>query len=407
VNSVSISPTFPHLLSHFDDPGALGANAHLMHVADRPNRVMVRGAGSYLWDHTGARYLDFVQGWAVNALGHAAPEIAAALHEQAQTLISASPAFHNAPQLELARELTARAGMATVHFANSGAEANEAALKLARKWGKLARGGAHEVITTENSFHGRTLAMMAASGKPGWDALFPPKMPGFVKVPFGDAEAVRAQIHARTVAIMVEPIQGEAGVVVPPSGYLAALRALCDEHGLLLICDEVQTGMGRTGSLFAFEQAGVKPDILTLGKGLGGGVPISAVLANERASCFVPGDQGGTYNGNPLMTAVARRVLSIVGSESFLEQVRRSGRYLEQRLASLCARRGLGLRGRGLLWALVLPEARAEQVVRACFARGLLINAPRPQLLRLMPSLRVAPAEIDEMAELLEQALSA
>jgi acetylornithine/N-succinyldiaminopimelate aminotransferase len=175
----------------------------------------------------------------------------------------------------------------------------------------------------------------------------------------------------------------------------------------LLICDEVQTGMGRTGTLFAFEQAGVKPDILTLGKGLGGGVPISALLANERASCFVPGDHGGTYSGNPLMTAVARRVLSIVGSEPFLEQVRRSGRYLEQRLASVCARHGLGLRGRGLLWALVLPEARAEQVVRACFARGLLVNAPRPQLLRLMPSLRVSAAEIDEMAELLEQALSA
>jgi acetylornithine/N-succinyldiaminopimelate aminotransferase len=378
-----------------------------MHVADRPNRVMVRGAGSYLWDHTGARYLDFVQGWAVNALGHAAPEIAAALSEQAQTLITASPAFHNAPQLELARELVTRAGLATVHFANSGAEANEAALKLARKWGKLRRAGAHEVITTENSFHGRTLAMMAASGKPGWDALFPPKMPGFVKVPFGDTRAARAQIHDGTVAIMVEPIQGEAGVVVPPPAYLAELRALCDEHQLLLICDEVQTGMGRTGTLFAFEQAGVKPDILTLGKGLGGGVPISALLANERASCFVPGDQGGTYNGNPLMTAVARRVLSIVGSEPFLEQVRRSGRYLEQRLASVCARHGLGLRGRGLLWALVLPEARAEQVVRACFARGLLVNAPRPQLLRLMPSLRVSAAEIDEMAELLEQALSA
>jgi acetylornithine/N-succinyldiaminopimelate aminotransferase len=394
-------------LSQFDDPSALGSGAHLMHIADRPNRVMVRGAGSYLWDHTGTRYLDFVQGWAVNALGHAAPEIAAALSEQAQTLVSASPAFHNAPQLELARELVLRAGLATVHFANSGAEANEAALKLARKWGKLERGGAYEVITTENSFHGRTLAMMAASGKPGWDALFPPKMPGFVKVPFGDAAAVRAQIHAGTVAVMVEPIQGEAGVVVPRPGYLAELRALCNEHELLLICDEVQTGMGRTGTLFAFEQAGVKPDILTLGKGLGGGVPISAVLANERASCFVPGDQGGTYNGNPLMTAVARRILSIVGSEPFLEQVRRSGRYLEQRLAPLCARHGLGLRGRGLLWALVLPEARAEHVVRASFARGLLINAPRPQLLRLMPSLRVSTAEIDEMAELLEQALLA
>ena len=244
-----------------------------------------------------------------------------------------------------------------MHFTNSGAEANEAALKLARKWGRLHRGGAHQIITTLGSFHGRTLALMAASGKPGWDALFPPVMPGFVKVPYGDVAAVRAQIGPETVAVMVEPIQGEAGVVVPPDGYLAGLRRLCDEHGLLLICDEVQTGMGRTGTLFAFEREQAQPDILTLGKGLGGGVPISAVLANERASCFVPGDQGGTYNGNPLMVAVARTIFDVVSRAEFLATVRARGRYLEQRLAPLCAEHGLALRGRGLLWALVLPRA--------------------------------------------------
>jgi acetylornithine/N-succinyldiaminopimelate aminotransferase len=376
-----------------------------MSVAVRPPRIMERGSGSYLWDHEGTRYLDFVQGWAVNALGHAAPEIAAALQAQAATLVTASPAFHNAPQLSFALELTRAAGLAQVHFTNSGAEANEAALKLARKWGRLNRGGAHQVITTLGSFHGRTLALMAASGKPGWDALFPPVMPGFVKVPYADVAALETAITGETVAVMVEPIQGEAGVIVPPDGYLRELRRLCDEHDLLLICDEVQTGMGRTGTLFAFEREAIRPDILTLGKGLGGGVPISAVLANERASCFAPGDQGGTYNGNPLMVAVARSIFGIVSRAEFLENVRERGRYVERRLAPLCAERGITLRGRGLLWAVVLREPTAEAIVARAFAQGLLINAPRPNLLRLMPSLRVSEAEIDECVSLLERAL--
>ena len=383
----------------------LSAEAKLMKVAVRPAHVMVRGSGSYLWDHGGARYLDFLQGWAVNCLGHCPPEIADVLREQAQTLINASPAFHNAPQLRLASALTQRAGLAQVHFANSGAEANEAALKLARKWGRLNRDGAFEVITTEGSFHGRTLAMMAASGKPGWDALFPPKMPGFVKVPYGDARAVEAHIGPKTVAVMVEPIQGEAGVVVPPEGYLRELRRLCDERGVLLICDEVQTGMGRTGTLFACEREGVTPDIMTLGKGLGGGVPISAVLANARTSCFVPGDQGGTYNGNPLMVAVASSVFGAVSSEAFLSRVRKTAGYLEQRLTDTCEKHGFTLRGRGLLWAMVLPSERAESIVRACFAAGLLINAARPNVLRLMPSLRVEEREVDELITLLERVL--
>ncbi len=385
----------------------LSAEAQLMPVAVRPARVMVRGSGSYLWDHAGARYLDFLQGWAVNCLGHSPPEIAEALHVQAQTLINASPALHNAPQLQLASALTRAVGLDQVHFANSGAEANEAALKLARKWGKLKRAGAFEIITTQGSFHGRTLALMAASGKPGWDALFPPAMPGFVKVPYGDARAIRASIGPSTVAVMVEPIQGEAGVVVPPDGYLRELRRLCDAHQLLLICDEVQTGMGRTGTLLACEREGVKPDILTLGKGLGGGVPISAVLCGARANCFVPGDQGGTYNGNPLMVAVASRIFGIVSSEVFLSRVRTAGDYLQRRLARLCQRYGLTRRGRGLLWALVLPSDEAERIVQACFADGLLVNAARPNVLRLMPSLRVSESEIDDAIAVLERALHA
>ena len=407
MTSISNSPSSVLGSLPATDASLLAAQAQLMNVAIRPQRIMVRGSGSYLWDHEGRRYLDFVQGWAVNALGHAPPEIAAALQIQAQTLITASPAYHNAPQLRFALELTRAAGMAQVHFTNSGAEANEAALKLARKWGRLQRGGAYEIITTQGSFHGRTLALMSASGKPGWDALFPPVMPGFVKVPYGDVAAIAAQVRPETVAVMVEPIQGEAGVVVPPEGYLRELRRLCDRHGVLLICDEVQTGMGRTGTLFAFEREDAKPDILTLGKGLGGGVPISAVLANERASCFVPGDQGGTYNGNPLMLAVARALFAVVSREEFLANVSARGRYLEQRLAPLCADYGLALRGRGLLWALLLPEPTAESIVARCLDNHLLINAPRPNLLRLMPSLRVSEAEIDEMVSSLRAALNA
>ena len=387
--------------------GLLAADARLMRITARPPRIMVRGSGSYLWDHTGTRYLDFVQGWAVNSLGHSPPEVTAALRAQAEILLTPSPAFHNLPQLQFARTLADRAGMASVHFANSGAEANEAALKLARKWGNLKRQGAHQIITTEGSFHGRTLALMAASGKPGWDQLFPPKMPGFIKVPFGDAAAVRARLSAQTVAIMVEPIQGEAGVVVPPEGYLRELRELCDRHDLLLICDEVQTGIGRTGALFASEHEAVKPDILTLGKGLGGGVPVSAVLANTRADCFVPGDQGGTYNGNPLLVAVAQSVFAVVSEPAFLAGVRSAGQYLRERLSGLSKEHAFTLRGRGLLLALVFPDARAERLVQACFSRGLLLNAARPNLLRLMPSLRVSTTEIDEMVTTLEQALCA
>ena len=378
---------------------------HVMNTYGRLPIAMSHGQGCRVWDTNGRVYLDGLDGIAVNTLGHNHPELVPALQDQVAKLIHSSNYYHVPGQEKLAAKLTDLAGMTNVFFCCTGLEANEAALKLARKWGRLHRGGAHQIITTLGSFHGRTLALMAASGKPGWDALFPPVMPGFVKVPYGDVPAVRAQIGPETVAVMVEPIQGEAGVVVPPDGYLAGLRRLCDEHGLLLICDEVQTGMGRTGTLFAFEREQVQPDILTLGKGLGGGVPISAVLANERASCFVPGDQGGTYNGNPLMVAVARTIFDVVSRAEFLSTVRARGRYLEQRLAPLCAEYGLALRGRGLLWALVLREPTAEAIVASCFGQGLLINAPRPNLLRLMPSLRVSEAEIDELVSLLERAL--
>lgn len=272
-------------------------NRPLMDHVLRPTPVMVRGAGSELWDEDGRRYLDLVQGWAVCALGHCPEVVVAALDRQVRQLLTASPAYRSAPERALAERLVAESGLDRVFFCGSGAEANEGAIKLARKWGRLHRGGATRVVTTLGGFHGRTLATMAASGKPGWDELFPPRMEGFDKVPFGDAEAAERAVGPQTAAILVEPIQGEAGVVVPPRGYLARLREIADRHGVLLMLDEVQTGVGRTGTLFAFEADGIRPDVLSLGKGLGGGVPVAALLATERAACFERGDQGGPSRG--------------------------------------------------------------------------------------------------------------
>jgi len=376
-----------------------------MSINVRPPAVMVRGAGSYLWDEAGTRYLDFIQGWAVNSLGHSPELVRAALNEQASLLITPSPAFHNRPQLELAHLLIELSGAHQVTFVNSGAEANEAALKLARKWGRLHKHGAFSVVTTHGAFHGRTLATMAASGKPGWDQLFPPNPPGFVKVPFGDVSAIEAAIDDSTLAVMVEPIQGEAGVVVPPPGYLSALRRLCDAHDLLLIADEVQTGVGRTGRFLAQEHENVRADITTLGKGLGGGVPVAAVLANERAACFEPGDQGSTFGGNPLMTGVALAVVRAVSHPDFLAHVREQGEYLGSALDELARDFGGAVaRGQGLLRALVFDRPIATALTEAARGQGLLVNAARPDIVRLMPQLALSSSESDEMATLLGQA---
>lgn len=378
----------------------------LMNTAKRPDLVMARGEGSYLWDNTGKRYLDFVQGWAVNSLGHCPAEIQGALAKQAGVLISPSPAFYNEPQLELAALLCGLSHAQSSFFLSSGAEANEGAIKLARKWGKVNKGGAYEVITTINSFHGRTLATMTASGKAGWDQMFPPNLPGFPKVAFGDLDAMSKAITPNTVALMIEPIQGEGGVNVPPAGYLKALRELADRNNLLLIFDEVQTGVGRTGTFLAQEHEGVKADITTLGKGLGGGVPVSAMLANARANCFAPGEQGGTYAGNPLMAAVALAIVHAVTAPGFLQTVLRTGEHLTGRLSEIARGfAGASVRGQGLLQALVLGDERAERTVERARAMGLLINAPRPNVLRFMPQLRVSTGEIDEMIATLQRAL--
>ncbi|HUM15468.1 MAG TPA: acetylornithine transaminase [Candidatus Nitrosotalea sp.] len=378
----------------------------VMKITDRPPVVMVGGHGSWLQDEEGKTYLDFVQGWAVNCLGHSPSVITEAIAFQAGRLINCSPAYYNAEMARLARLLADRAGLAQVFFCNSGAEANEGAIKLARKWGARYRDGAHEIISMDHGFHGRTLATMAASGKAAWETLFEPKVKGFTKVPLGDLEAVKRAITPRTVAVMLEPIQGEAGVYPAGDDFLRGLRTVTQDAGLLLILDEIQTGIGRTGRLFAFEHAGVEPDILTLGKGLGGGVPLAALLAAEHACCFEYGDQGGTFNGSPLMTAIGNAVAETVGRPAFLADVTAKGEYLMDRLRRLSASLGHGeVRGRGLLVALELRGQDSAKVARSAMDHGLLINAPRPDTLRFMPALTVTREEIDQMMVVLEVSL--
>ena len=375
----------------------------LMQITGRPDIVFTHGEGSWLTDRNGKAYLDFVQGWAVNCLGHCPKPLIQALSDQAAKLINCSPAFYNDAMLQLAARLTTASGLDQVFFANSGAEANEGAIKLARKWGSLHRDGAYEIITTDGGFHGRTLATMSASGKAGWDALFEPKVPGFPKVPFNDIAAVEAAITDNTVAVILEPIQGEAGVIPADDGYLQDLRQLTKNHGILLILDEIQTGMGRTGTLFAYEQVGITPDTLTLGKGMGGGLPLAALLARADVCCFAHGDQGGTFNGNPLMTAGGIAVLEALTTPGFLDQVTEAGNHLRAGLAALAARHGFGaVRGKGLLLALDLKQPLGPAVVAAALEAGLLLNAPRPDSLRFMPALTVTTAEIDRMLEILD-----
>ena len=380
---------------------------HVMKITDRPPAVMVLGAGSWLRDADGRSYLDFVQGWAVNCLGHGHPVIVEALRAQAGQLINCSPAFHNAPMARLATLLAGSSGLDRVFFCNSGAEANEGAIKLARKWGRVHRDGAFEIVTTHGGFHGRTLATMAASGKPAFEPLFEPKVSGFTKVPLNDLDAMAAAITDRTVAVMLEPIQGEAGVVPAGDDYLRELRELTRARGVLLILDEIQTGIGRTGRLYGFEHADVRPDILTLGKGLGGGVPLAALVASAAVSCFEPGDQGGTFNGSALMTADGCAVLQTVNSPTFLAAVRETGAYLAERLRALSSECGHGeVRGRGLLLALALGHGEAQKIVDGARERGLLINAPRADTLRFMPALTVSRDEVDRMIDLLRPGLA-
>jgi len=377
----------------------------LMEITKRPPVVFVEGRGSWLKDSAGKEYLDFIQGWAVNCLGHSPAVIVEAVSRQAARLINCSPAFYNETMIQLADLIVQHSCLQRVFFANSGAEANEGAVKLARKWGQKYRNGAYEIITLDHAFHGRTLTMMSASGKAEWKQLYEPKVPGFPKAVLNDLNSVRALIGEKTVGIMLEPIQGEAGVFVATEEFMKGVRDLARERGILLILDEIQTGIGRTGKLFAYEHYGVEPDIMTLAKGLGAGVPLAALVAKESVCCFEVGDQGGTFNGNSLMTAVGVAVLREVTKPGFLEKVARTGAILKRRLEELAKQYGGGeVRGMGLLWALDLGRETGPQIVEECLKRGLLINSPRKNTLRFMPALTVTEEEIDRMVEILKEA---
>jgi predicted acetylornithine/succinylornithine family transaminase len=381
----------------------------LMHTYAEPPVTFVRGAGSELWDTDGKRYLDFLSGLAVTGLGHAHPAVAEALAEQSRTLLHVSNLFGNTVGPEVAVTLDrlvgggkTRAG-GQVFFTNSGAEANECALKLARKW---AGPGRHVVVSTWDAFHGRTLATLHATGQPEKHAPFAPMPEGFEHVAYDDLGALEAACDpTRVAAVLLEPIQGESGVIAPSSDYLGGVRELCTERGILLMVDEIQTGLGRTGRWFAFQHTGIEPDVVTMAKALGNGVPIGACWARaEVAAAFSPGDHGSTFGGQPLAASAARATLAVMEAEDVPARARRAGALLATGLAELDG--VTGVRGAGLLLGAALDGHQAKDVVAAALARGLVVNAPRPDTIRLAPSLLVSDAEIEEALALLSGALA-
>ena len=369
--------------------------------------VIVRGEGTRVWDADGKEYLDFVAGWAVNNLGHSHPAVTQAIVEQAGTLLQTSNQFYTVPQLQLAEMLIENSCLDQVFFGNSGAEANEGALKLARRYGKLHRDGAYEVITAFNSFHGRTMATVAATGQPHYQESFTPLLPGFVHVDFDDVEAIMNATTDRTAAVFLEPVQGEGGVNIPADDYLSRVREWCDEKGLLLILDEIQTGMGRLGSLFGYQEYGVEPDVMTLAKGLGYGTPIGAFLSKGYCMALVPGDHGSTFGGNALTTAAAYAGTKFLIENDIPGHARAMGEHLQRRLNELKSRYSFvkDVRGKGLLVAMEFESDIAGQLLTHANAGGLLLNAVKPNAIRFMPPLNVTAEEIDQAMSLLGDAL--
>jgi predicted acetylornithine/succinylornithine family transaminase len=369
--------------------------------------TLVRGQGALVWDDQGREYLDFVAGWAVNSLGNCPAVVVEALEKQAKTLIHAADQFYTVPQIELAQLLIEHSCLDRVFFCNSGAEANEGAVKLARRYGKLRLNGAYEVITALNSFHGRTLAMTAATGQSKFHEPYTPLPGGFLNVEYNNIEAIKRATSEKTCAVMLEPIQGEGGVNIPDDGYLQKVQSWCREKGILLILDEVQTGAGRTGTLFAYEQYGVEPDIMTLAKGLGSGVPIGAFLAKEEVSVFSPGEHGSTFGGNPLVCAAAYAALKYVIDHNIPAQAKRIGNYFMTQLEGLKQQFDFitEVRGRGLLIALEFNQEIAEKLLMACLDKGLLVNRLKPNAVRFMPPLIITEKEVDKAVAILRDSL--
>ena len=378
-----------------------------MQTVRRQPVTIVRGQGTKVWDENGKEYLDFTAGWAVNNLGHCHPVVVESIQEQARTLMQTSNAYYTVPQLQLAQALVENSCMDRVFFSNSGAEANEGAVKLARKYGRLHRNGAYEVITALNSFHGRTLAMVSATGQPHYQEAWKPLPEGFVNVEYNDLEAIKKATTDKTCAVMLEPVQGEGGVIVPEEGYLRTVRDWCDQNGLLLIFDEIQTGLGRLGTLFGYQSFDVEPDVMTLAKGLGNGVPIGAFMSKEHAAVLEPGDHGSTFGGNALTCAAANASTRYMVENDVPAKSRRVADYLRKGLEEIKGRHPYvtDVRGKGLLLALGFDEEVSGKVVAACNQEGLLLNAVRPNAIRFMPPLTLSNEEVDQGLERLERAL--
>ena len=382
---------------------------YFMHTVNRLPVTLVKGEGARVWDDNGREYLDFVAGWAVNSLGHCHPVVSKALAEQAHTLIQVSNQFYTIPQLQLAEILVQHSCLDKVFISNSGAEANEGAVKLARRYGKHHRNGAYEVISANGSFHGRTLSMVAASGQAKHQEPYLPLPAGFVNVAYNNIEAIKAATTDKTCAVILEPLQGEGGVNVPDDNYLKTVREWCNQKGILLILDEIQTGIGRLGTLFGYELYGVEPDVMTLAKGLGGGVPIGAIMVKDSANVFVPGEHGSTFGGNPLVCAAAYATLKYIIENNVADNARTVGQYFAGRLEELKTKYSFvtEVRGRGLLLAIEFDREVAADVLEACLKNGLLVNRLKPNALRFMPPLIIGRGEVDEAVNILDRALAA
>ena len=386
------------------------ADKVVMQTYGRQPLVLVKGEGCRVWDDEGREYLDFVAGLAVCNLGHAHPEVAAAAAAQLQQLVHTSNLYYTTPMVELAEELVRHSFADQVFFANSGAEVNEGAIKLCRKYARERHGdGRHHIISMRNSFHGRTYGGLSATGQDKFWKGFEPLLPGFIFVPFNDLAALEKATEVGACAVLLEPIQGEGGVCLPGPGFLTGVRQLCDKKGLLLVLDEVQTGLGRTGRLFAHEHYGVQPDIMTLAKALANGLPMGALLATaDVAQAFVPGTHASTFGGGPVIAAAAKTAFGLLSNPDFLFQVRQKGDYLGEKAALLQQRFPViqEVRGLGLIWGLELDQD-GTPVVTACRERGLLINCTQGNILRFLPPLIVSKEEIDRGLEILTQALEA
>jgi acetylornithine/N-succinyldiaminopimelate aminotransferase len=370
--------------------------------------VCVRGAGTRVWNADGKPYLDLVAGIAVNVLGHCHPAVVRAIQQQAEQLVHVSNLYYNIRQIELAEQLGLLSGGMRSFFSNSGAEANEGAIKLARKYGRVHKNGAYEIISMQRSFHGRTLATTAATGQASYQATWVPLPDGFKQVPFNDLDALKAAISEKTVGILLEAVQGEGGMWQGEKEYIQGVRQLCDENNLVMLCDEVQAGMGRTGKFFSWEHYGIKPDIVTLAKGLAGGMPIGAMLAGPRADLFEPGEHGTTFGGNPIACAAALATLRTIKEENLLENARQMGEYWDSKMQELCAKYTFidSPRGIGLMRAVHVQRNLAGRIVEKVMQRGVLLNALGSDTLRIIPPLIINQADLDEAVESLNQALA-